>query len=98
MALFAASTALAEPVASVPAKGTVTMVDLGAKSCIPCKMMIPVLESVEKDYAGRAAVVFIDIREDPEAGKKFGLRVIPTQIFFDRQGNEAFRHEGFYDK
>ena len=51
-ALFAA----APP--EVPVKGMVTMVDLGAKKCIPCKMMAPTLGKLEKVYAGRAAIVF----------------------------------------
>ncbi|GFK95317.1 Thioredoxin [Fundidesulfovibrio magnetotacticus] len=81
-----------------PARNTVTMLDLGAKSCIPCKMMIPVLSALEKDYVGRAAILFIDVWENPEQGKKYGLRAIPTQIFYDRQGKETFRHEGFMDQ
>ncbi|WP_243359467.1 thioredoxin family protein [Fundidesulfovibrio terrae] len=90
--------AQAAPLPDVPAKDMVTMVDLGAKSCIPCKMMMPVMDAVEKDYAGKAAVLFIDVWENPDQSKKYGLRSIPTQIFYDRQGKEVFRHEGFFDK
>jgi len=79
----------------VPVKGMVTMVDLGAKKCIPCKMMAPILEKLEKEYAGRAAVVFLDVWEDKAPAKRFGIRTIPTQIFFDREGKEVFRHVGF---
>ncbi|WP_419714898.1 thioredoxin family protein [Fundidesulfovibrio soli] len=93
-----ATQALAAPLPEVPAKGTVTMVDLGAKSCIPCKMMIPVMDALEKDYAGKAAIIFIDVWENPEQGKKYGLRAIPTQIFYDRDGKETYRHEGFFDR
>ena len=78
-----------------PVKGMVTMVDLGAKKCIPCKMMAPILEKLEKVYAGRAAVVFFDVWEDPAPAKHFGIRAIPTQIFFDKEGKEVYRHEGF---
>jgi thioredoxin 1 len=88
----------ASPLPEVPVMNTVTMLDLGAKSCIPCKMMIPVLDAVEKDYAGRAAIIFIDVWENREQSQKYGLRAIPTQIFYDKQGKEAFRHEGFLDK
>ena len=73
----------------------VTLVDLGAASCIPCKMMAPILEKLEKRYRGKAAVVFIDIRFHRNAGEHFGIRAIPTQIFFDKNGKETFRHEGF---
>jgi thioredoxin 1 len=79
----------------VPVKGMVTMVDLGAKSCIPCKMMVPILEKLEKDYKGKAAIVFIDLLKDPSQAERFGITIIPTQIFYDKQGKEVFRHKGF---
>ncbi|MHB8773107.1 MAG: thioredoxin family protein [Syntrophales bacterium] len=81
--------------AESPVKGMVTMVDLGAKKCIPCKMMAPILAKLEKEYSGRAAVVFFDVWEDPAPAKRFGIRTIPTQIFFDKEGKEVYRHEGF---
>ena len=80
---------------SIPVKGMVTMVDLGANECIPCKMMVPVMEKVEKKYHGKAAIIFIDVWKDKAPAKRFGIRAIPTQIFFDKEGKEVFRHEGF---
>jgi len=74
------------------------LVDLGAKTCVPCRMMEPILVELEKDYKGKAAVVFIDVREDNASAKRFGIRAIPTQIFFDKAGKEVSRHEGFMDK
>jgi len=79
----------------VPAKGMVTMVDLGAKSCIPCKMMAPIMEKLEKDYKGRAAILFIDVWKEPDQAKRFDIRTIPTQIFYDKEGKEVLRHTGF---
>ena len=79
----------------VPVKGMVTLVDLGANSCIPCKMMAPILEKLEKVYRGKAAIVVIDVWKTPDEGKRFNLRVIPTQIFYDNKGKEVYRHEGF---
>jgi thioredoxin 1 len=79
----------------VPVKGMVTMLDLGAKSCIPCKMMAPIMEKLEKDYKGKAAIVFIDVWKDPDQSKRFGIRAIPTQIFYDKEGMEVYRHVGF---
>lgn len=79
----------------VPVKGMVTMIDLGAKKCIPCKMMTPILEKLEKEYAGRAVIVFLDVWEDPKPAHRFAIRGIPTQIFFDKDGKEVFRHLGF---
>ena len=85
----------AENIPEVPVKGIVTMLDLGATSCIPCKMMIPVMEKVEKKYKGKAAVVFIDVWKHRDQARRFKIRAIPTQIFFDKDGKEVYRHVGF---
>lgn len=90
--------AQAGEVPQLPVPGKVTLVDLGAKKCVPCKMMAPILEALEKDYKDRAAIVFIDVWDNPEAAEKFGIRVIPTQIFYDAGGKEMLRHEGFMKK
>ena len=84
--------------APVPVPDTVTMVDLGATACIPCKMMAPIIEELEAEYRGKAAIIFIDVWKNPDEGKKFKVSMIPTQIFFDRAGNEVYRHSGFMDK
>jgi thioredoxin 1 len=83
---------------AIPAKGTVTMIDLGAKKCIPCKMMAPILVKLEALYRGKADIVFIDVWENNAQAKRFGIRGIPTQIFFDREGKEIYRHTGFMDE
>lgn len=74
------------------------LLDLGADSCVPCKLMAPILEELKKEQAGRLTVEFIDVWKDPDAGKKYGVEMIPTQIFFDAQGRELFRHTGFLGK
>ncbi len=96
--LAAVSAGAAEKEARIPVPGMVTMVDLGAKKCIPCKMMAPIMEELKKEYKGRAAIVFIDVWENPQAAKKYKIRTIPTQIFYDENGTEIFRHVGFFDK
>lgn len=85
---------------STPAEvaGMPRLVDLGADKCVPCKMMAPVLEELKKDYAGQLNVQFIDVWKYPDAGKPYGIEVIPTQIFFDAAGKELFRHVGFFGK
>lgn len=74
------------------------LVDLGADKCIPCKMMKPILDELQKEYAGRFEVMFIDVWKNEDAGKAYGIKLIPTQIFFDSTGKELFRHEGFFSK
>lgn len=98
--LLAATVAMASEGAAVtlPVKGKVTLVDLGADRCIPCRMMAPILEELKQEYQGKAAIVFLDVWKDRTLARRFGIRAIPTQIFYDRQGKEAFRHEGFLSK
>lgn len=74
------------------------LLDLGSDQCIPCKMMAPVLEELRTEYAGRLHVDFIDVWKDPEQAGVYGIKLIPTQIFYDASGKELFRHEGFYSK
>jgi len=78
----------------------VTFVELGSVNCIPCKMMQPIMKEIEKEYKDQVTVVFHDVWT--EQGRpyvtKYGIRVIPTQVFFDRDGREYFRHEGFFPK
>jgi len=74
------------------------LVDLGAGKCIPCKLMAPMLEELKAEYSGQLEVVFIDVSKNPDEAKKYGIRIIPTQIFFDASGKEFFRHEGFFSK
>jgi len=98
MILMVTSWAVAQDVSTVPAKGRVTMIDLGAKKCIPCKMMAPILVKLEKAYRGKADIVFIDVWENKEPAQRYKIRAIPTQIFFNEQGEEVYRHVGFLDE
>ena len=88
----------AQDYSKFPVKGVVTMIDLGAKKCIPCKMMAPILARLEKAYEGKADIVFIDVWENRQQAPRFKIRAIPTQIFFNEQGEEVYRHLGFLDE
>jgi thioredoxin 1 len=96
--LFFATGAAAEDFLNIPAKGRVTMIDLGAKKCIPCKMMAPILVKMKKAYEGKADIIFIDVWENKNPAQRFKIRAIPTQIFFNAQGQEVYRHVGFLDE
>ena len=74
------------------------LIDLGANKCIPCKMMAPILDELKTEYAGKLTVEVIDVWENPKEGEKYGISLIPTQIFYDPEGKEFFRHEGFFAK
>jgi thioredoxin 1 len=88
------------PTALTPAGATALprLLDLGADKCVPCKMMAPILVELRSEYAGRFEVVFIDVWKEEAKAQEFGLRVIPTQIFFSADGKELKRHEGFFAK
>jgi len=80
------------------ASGKPTVVDLGARTCISCKKMAPILEELAGTYRGRANVLFVDVREDSAAAKRFGIQMIPTQIYFDAKGKEIKRIIGAADR
>ncbi len=98
LTLLAGGSGAALASGEVPAKGMVTLVDLGSHQCLPCRLMTPILDELKTEYQGRAAVVFLDVWEDRTLAAQYRVRVIPTQIFYDKQGQEAFRHEGFLSK
>lgn len=77
----------------------VTFVELGSVNCVPCKMMQPILEEIEKEYKG-VKVIFHDVwtPEGKKKAKPYKIKLIPTQVFLDKNGKEYFRHEGFFPK
>jgi thioredoxin 1 len=74
------------------------MIELGSDKCVPCKMMAPIIEELKTELAGKLQMEFYDVWKDPTIGQKFGIRVIPVQIFIDPNDKEIFRHEGFFAK
>ncbi len=74
------------------------LVDVGAEKCIPCKMMAPILEELKKEYTGALEVEFVDVWKYPGEAKKYNVRGIPTQIFYNASGKELARHLGFISK
>jgi thioredoxin 1 len=97
-ALPAPENVKADKPADVSPQALPRLVDLGADKCIPCKMMAPILEELKEQYKGRLDVVFLDVWKNPSVSRQYGIRVIPTQIFYDATGKERFRHEGFFSK
>jgi len=78
----------------------VTFIELGSVRCIPCKKMQPIMEEIKKEYKGQVKVVFYDVwtPEGKPYAYKFKIRLIPTQVFLDKDGKEYFRHIGFFPK
>jgi thioredoxin 1 len=78
----------------------VTFVEIGSVKCIPCKMMQPIMKAIEEEFKGQVKIVFHDVwtPEGKYEAAIYYYRVIPTQIFLDKNGKEYFRHEGFFPK
>jgi len=89
-----------EVVPGIPVANTVTLVDVGSTTCVPCTMMAPILEELKQEYSGKAQVIFIDVYDESNRDKARAFKVlaIPTQIFYDKSGREVYRHTGFMDK
>ena len=76
----------------------VTFVELGSVKCIPCKQMEPVMEAIKEAYAKKVKVVFHDVwaQKGQLYAEAYGIRIIPTQVFVNKKGEEIFRHEGYF--
>ena len=72
--------------AEIKEYGIPTVIDFGSDSCIPCKEMAPVLERLNAQWQGVAAVQFMDVWKYTEGVSDFPVQVIPTQIFFTAEG------------
>jgi thioredoxin 1 len=79
----------------IAAYGKPVMVDFGLETCIPCKMMIPVMEELKTKYPQDLKTIFIQVQQEPAKTKEFSIRTIPTQIFFDATGKQIELHVGF---
>jgi len=79
-------------------KPKVTFIELGSVNCIPCKQMQPVMKAIGAKYGEQVKVTFYDVwtQEQRPYAEKYGIKLIPTQVFLDEKGNEFFRHEGFF--
>jgi len=84
------------PVDKARASGKPSLVDFGSTGCIPCDMMAPILDRLKEKYKGKLNVLFVHVREEPILTERYLVQTIPIQIFFDKDGNEVFRHVGFF--
>ena len=84
------------PVNKARDSGKPTMVDFGSKGCVPCDMLAPILDALQEKYDGKANIVVVLVGEEPVLASRYGVEVIPLQIFYDKTGKEVFRHVGFY--
>ena len=77
-------------------EGKIVIFELGSVGCIPCEQMKPVMQKLRDTYQGKLDVIFIDVKKDHETARRFGVFMIPVQVFLDKNGKEFHRHVGFY--
>lgn len=82
---------------SVIGQGKPVLLELGSHSCVPCKKMMPILAELSIEQTA-FVVSFVDVWAVEGKSDQYGIKSIPTQLFFDKDGNEIFRHVGFYPK
>ena len=69
------------------------MVDFWASWCGPCKMLSPVIESIGSQYEGKVLVGKVNVDEEPDLARRFGVMSIPTVVFL-KNGQEFDRKVG----
>jgi len=79
-------------------KYMVTFLELGADRCIPCKKMQPIMKEIAAAFPDRVQVVFYDVWKDYAPAEKYGIQLIPTQVFLDQKGKEIARHVGLFPR
>lgn len=98
--LFSISQMEAKEKLTAPKSAKVTFIELGSVRCIPCKKMEAVLDSIREKYPEDVKVIFYDVWTDAGKpyGKQYGVEAIPTQVFLDADGNEYYRHVGYFEE
>ena len=78
--------------------GKPVLVDFGANSCIPCRQLRPILKEIGTEYSEKAKIVVIDVYKYQKLAQEYKILMLPTLVFFDPKGKEAFRNVGPLEK
>lgn len=81
-------------IAATTPKPLPKLVDLGTAWSTPCKSQKPIIEDLQENYKSKLEVVHIDVDNDKPAAAKYDIQTIPTQVFYDANGKQFYRHEG----
>ena len=90
-------TLTAENFYSVLESNPVVVVDFWATWCGPCRMLAPVIEELASDFEGKAVVGKVDVDENEDLARRFGIVSIPS-VFIFKNGEVVGKHIGFRQK
>lgn len=82
--------------AAALSSGKPTLAEFGSTTCIPCKQMKPILEDLASTYKDKINIVIIEIYDNKDLANQYKIMAMPTQLVFDRNGQEVNRHMGFW--
>lgn len=93
-----AANAKDNPLDRARATGKPTLAIFSAASCCGPDKMIPIRDALLKKYDTKINIVYVEPRKEQILVARYGIRSIPTQVFYDSTGREFFRHSGFYSE
>jgi len=86
------------PLGQALVNGLPTLAEFGSSTCVPCKQMKPILLELSREYEGKLNVVIVEVYEQKDLAEQYKIMAIPTQIFYNNEGQEITRHIGFFAK
>ena len=78
--------------------GVPALIKFGSKGCAPCDMLTPILADLRKSYQGKCQVIEVQVRDEPILASRYGIQSIPVLAFYNKNGDEVFRHTGYWPK
>ena len=74
--------------------GMPVVIDFWAPWCGPCRSIAPIVEELAAAYEGRSIIGKYNVDDDTDLGVEYGIRNIPTMLFFDKEGKMVDKHVG----
>ena len=86
------------PLEEALANGKPTLAEFGGTNCVPCKSMWPILNELAKEFEGNLNIVIVDVAKYKDLADKYGVRMIPMQLYFDAERQIITHHLGAVTK
>jgi thioredoxin 1 len=90
----AAVAVVADPISQALARGKPTVVEFGANACAACRDMKQVLSALHKSHGSQIEIVEVDLLKQRDVAARYGVQLMPTQVFFAADGRQIGRNAG----